>query len=220
MAEQMSGIMWQGKPVPTSALENYFANKDNPKQPVIQPWDPNKNMWEQQVGIPTKGGVAQDSRQLDSYFNNPTPPGIAGFSAGANYGKQQLADIYGSQDQKDVMARLKSEADQGLNAQSMASLKAKYGNQGVTEQAKMQKSGLKGMAALRAGEDLARGRREDAAAQDYAIKKQSYDTYRDELGRRTLLSVNLPMAYGQLGSAAAQGQVMQQLAGQGYTNVP
>jgi hypothetical protein len=74
------------------------------------------------------------------------------------------------------------------------------------------------MQALRTGENLQSKRREEAAAMDAAIKKQAFNTMRDEWGRRTLLSTNLPMAYGQLGSAAVLGQSMQQLAGQGLYN--
>lgn len=187
------------------------ANKKSGES--VYPYTPGLNLWDQPAGIPVKGGVTQDPRQLTSYFNNPVPIGVGGFTAGHNYGKQQVADIYGSRDAKGIWNRLKDESEKGIDAASLKSIKDKYGTQGVLEQAKIQKAGLKGQSALRASEDIAAQKRQEMAAMDAAIKKESFNAMRDEWGRRTLLSANLPIAYGQLGSAASLGQVIQNLAG-------
>lgn len=192
------------------SLQNAAANINQ----TAAPFDSSKPLWEQATGYPIKEHLAQDPRNLSSYFENPMPAGIAGFTSGQNYGKQVVSDLYNTQDAKDIWSRLQNESNQGLDASSMASIKAKYGSQGVTEQAKIQKSGLKGMAALHAGSDLDTKKREEAAAMDAAIKKQAFNTMRDEWGRRSLMAVNTPMAYGQLGSAASLGQTMSNLAGQ------
>ena len=199
-----------GAPAVDTNYQSYFSNV---------PFNTGANLWDQPVGSPVDAsGKVQDSRQLINYFSNPAPQGIQGMQSGMNYGKQVVADIYGSQDAKDIWSRLKDESTQGLDAASLKSIKDKYGSQGVMDQARMQKSGMKGMQALRAGENLQSKRREEAAAMDAAIKKQAFNTMRDEWGRRTLLSTNLPMAYGQLGSAAVLGQSMQKLDGQGLYN--
>lgn len=177
------------------------------------PYNPGVNYWEQQAPQAIKDGKPVPSGNLSNYFKDPVPAGIQGFDSGAAMGKNVVGEIYGSEDAKAIWDRLKNESTQGLDAASMKSIKDKYGSQGVMEQAKIQKAGLKGQAALRAGEDLASQRRQEAAAMDAALKKEAFNTMRDEWGRRTLLSANLPIAYGQLGSAASLGQVLQNLAG-------
>lgn len=175
--------------------------------------NPSKNLWEQSTPTVKKGVREADPTMISSYFSDPTPKGLEGFDYGAQAGKNVVSQVYGSQDAKNIWSRLQDESQQGLNAMSMKSIKDKYGSQGVMEQAKIQKAGLKGQAALRASEDLESQKRQEMAAMDQAIKKESFNTMRDEWGRRTLLATNLPIAYGQLGSAASLGQVLQNLAG-------
>ena len=183
---------------------------------VVPLYDETKNLWEQGMNKVYLEGREKNPASLTDFFSGAqqsVPQGIQGFSLGQMYGQNVTNQIYNSPAAKAIWDRTQQQATQGLNAESMRSIKDKYGAQGVLEQARIQKAGLKGQAALRAGEDMQAQKRQEMAAMDYTIKKQGFDTLRDEWGRRTLLSTNLPMAYGQLGSAASLGQVLQNLAG-------
>lgn len=198
------------------AAEKAAADKakyDTTARGIEYPYDPNKNLWEQR-GVDTyRGDNETNPSNISSYFSNPIPQGLEAFDSARMAGESVVSKIYGSEDAKGMWDRLKSESNQGMDAASMQSVKNKFGSQGVLDQARIQKSGLKGQAAFRASEDLASSRRQEEAAMEATLKKQAFNSLRDEWGRRTLLSTNLPMAYGQLGSAASLGQTIQNLAG-------
>lgn len=188
------------------------SNRLNPYMSLSN--DPDKNLWETGYGglyNPSTGEVNKAS-SMASLFKDPVPEGMLGFSAGENYGEQKVRDLYSSGDAKDIWNRLKQESTYGLDAQSMKDIKDKYSGQSVKERAMIAKSGLKGQAAFRAGQDLEAQKRQEAAAVSENIKKTAFNNMRDEWGRRSLISLNYPIAYGQLGSAAMLGQTQQNLA--------
>lgn len=178
--------------------------------------DPNKNMWETGAGglyDPKTGKVSKPS-DMASLFSAPVPTGMIGFSAGEKYGSEKVRDLYGSQDAQGIWNRLKDESTQGLNAASNKAIADRFQGTQALERARISKAGLKGQAALRAQADTESQKRQEAAALSATMKKQAFESMRDEWGRRSLMALNYPIAYGQLGSSAMLGQTMQNLATQ------
>lgn len=213
-----------------TALQNYHAaNATNPyKQQAtltqssnLKPYmslsnDPNKNLWETGTGglyDPNSGKVNKPS-DMASLFKAPVPTGMIGFSAGEKYGSEKVRDLYSSQDAQGIWNRLKNESEQGLGADSMKSIADRYQGTQAQERARIAKAGMKGQAALRAQSDIESQKRQEAAALSATMKRQAFNNMRDEWGRRSLMALNYPIAYGQLGSSAMLGQTMQNLATQ------